>query len=67
MKEDYYVYAKRNKACFVIFLNVHDILLEWNSLEMLEETKHLHFEMKDMDEARYVLGDTTLGITQRNS
>lgn len=61
MEDDHCVYVNRNKDCFVIIsLYVDDILLV-EKFEMLNETKSrlssivLHFEMKDMDGACYVL------------
>ena len=60
MEEDHYVYLKRSNNGFVILsLYVDGILLAGNSKEMIDTTKKWlssNFEMKDIGEARYVLG-----------
>ena len=60
MEEDHCVYLKRSIDGFIIFsLYVDEILIAGNSKEMIDTTKKLlssNFEMKDMGEARYVLG-----------
>ena len=60
VEEDHCVYVKRSKESFLILsLYVDDILLAGNDKEMIVATKawlSSNFEMKDMGEARYVLG-----------
>ena len=72
ISEDHCVYVKRS-AGEIMFLTLYadDILLAGNNLEMIKATKKWLssvFEMKDMGEARYVLGvDRTkkhLGMSQ---
>jgi len=54
------MYVKRTtREIMFLTLYVDDILLAGNNLEMINTTKQcclLVFEMKDMGEARYVLG-----------
>ena len=61
MEEDHCVYLKRSSGGFVILsLYVDDILIARNSKEMIDTTKKWlssNFEMKDMGEARHVLGE----------
>ena len=58
--EDHCVYVKRiTKEVMFLTLYVDDILLAGNNLKMINATKpwlSSVFEMKDMGEARYVLG-----------
>jgi len=58
--EDHCVYVKKTtKEIMFLTLYVDDILLAGNNLEMINTTKRWLssvFEMKDMGEARYVLG-----------
>jgi len=58
--EDYCVYMKRSETDFVILsLYVDDILLAGNSLTFVKAIKSwlsLNFEMKDMGEAKFILG-----------
>ena len=60
IKEDHCVYIKRSKDKLVILsLYVDDILIAKNSKEYILEIKGWllsKFEMKDMDEAAYILG-----------
>jgi len=60
VSEDHCVYVKRStEGIMFLILYGDDILLAGNNLEMIEATKKLLssvFEMKDMGEARYVLG-----------
>ena len=60
VSEDHCVYVKRSTGGIMFLtLYVDDILLAGNNLEMIEATKRWLssvFEMKDMGEARYVLG-----------
>jgi len=70
------VYLKSSNNSFIILsLYVDDILIAGNSKEMIDTTKKWlssNFEMKDMGEARYVLGvkiirdrsKRLLGLTQ---
>jgi hypothetical protein len=57
--EDNYIYAKFKNEKFIFFvLYVDDILLASNDVHLLLETKSFlssHFNMKDLDEAYYVL------------
>jgi len=54
------VYVKKtNQGIIFLTLYVNDILLAGNNLEMIEATKNglsSVFKMKDMGEARYILG-----------
>ena len=57
---DQYIYQKvsGSKICFLV-LYVDDILLATNNKGLLHEVKQFlskHFDMKDMDEASYVIG-----------
>jgi len=58
--EDHCVYVKKAIEQITFFtLYVDDILLDGNNMEMIQTTKKwlsLVFEVKDMGEARYVLG-----------
>ena len=60
ISEDHRVYIKRSTSGIMFLtLYVDGILLVENNLEMIEATKKWLssvFEMKDTDEARYVLG-----------
>jgi len=60
VSEDHCVYVKKTtKEIMFLTLYVDDILLARNNLEMINATKQWLFsvfEMKDMGEARYVLG-----------
>jgi len=60
VSEDHYVYVKRTtRGIMFLILYVDDILLAGNNLKMLNATKQWLssiFKMKDMGEARYVLG-----------
>ena len=60
VSEDHCVYVKKTtKEIMFVTLYVDDILLAGNNLEMINATKRRLssvFEMKDMGEARYVLG-----------
>jgi len=60
VSEDHRVYVKRSTGGIIFLtLYVDDILLVGNNLEMIEATKKWLssvFEMKDMGEAKYVLG-----------
>jgi len=60
VSEDHCVYVKKTTEGFVFLtLYVDDILLAGNNMEMIQTTKKWLssiFEMKDMGEARYVLG-----------
>ena len=60
VSEDHCVYVKKtNVGIMFLTLYVDDILLAGSNLEMINTTKQWLssvFEMKDMDEARYVLG-----------
>jgi Reverse transcriptase (RNA-dependent DNA polymerase) len=57
---DEFIYHKFNGSKFVfLILYVDDILLASNDKNMMRETKKSffkHFDMKDLDEASYVLG-----------
>ena len=59
MEEDHCVYIKHSKIGFIILsLYVDDILIVVNDKKLIDVTKKrlsLKFEMKDMDEASYVL------------
>jgi hypothetical protein len=58
--EDNCVYAKfKNRKYIFLILFVDDILLASSDVSLLLETKSFlssHFEMKDLGEARFVLG-----------
>jgi Reverse transcriptase (RNA-dependent DNA polymerase) len=58
--EDHYVYVKRSKDKFMILLlYVDDIMLASNNKEYVQTIKEWlssNFDMKDMDEAAYILG-----------
>jgi len=58
--KDHYVYVNiTTKGIIFLTLYVDDILLVGNNLEMINATKQWLssiFELKDMDEVRYVLG-----------
>jgi len=58
VSEDHCVYVKRTRGIMFLTLYVNDILLVGNNLEMINATKQWSsiFEIKDMGEARYVLG-----------
>jgi len=60
VSEDHCVYVKKiNVGIMFLTLYVDDILLAGNDLELINATKRWLssvFEMKDMSEARYVLG-----------
>jgi len=60
VSEDHCVYVKKTtKAIMFLTLYIDDILLAGNNMEMIQTTKQWLssvFEMKDMGEARYVLG-----------
>jgi len=60
VSEDHYVYLKRSTGGIMFLsLYVDDILLARNNFEMIEATKKWLssvFKIKDMGEARYVLG-----------
>jgi len=60
VSEDHCVYVKKTtKEIMFLILYVDDILLAGNNLEVINTTKRRlssAFEMKDMGEARYVLG-----------
>ena len=60
VSEDHCVYVKKTtKGIMFLTLYVDDILLAGNNMEMIQTTKQWLssvFEMKDMGEARYVLG-----------
>ena len=60
MEEDYCVYIKRSNIGFIIlFLYVYDMLIVGNDKKLIDVTKKWlssNFKMKDMGEARYVLG-----------
>jgi len=60
VSEDHCVYVKKTaKGIMFLTLYVNDILLAGNNMEMIQTTKQWLssvFEMKDMGEARYVLG-----------
>jgi len=60
VSEDHYVYVKRTiREIMTLILYVDDIFLGGDNLEMINTTKQWLssiFEMKDMGEARYVLG-----------
>jgi len=60
ISEGHYVYVKRlTRGIIFLTLYVDDILLAGNNLEMIESTKKWLssvFEMKDIGEARYVIG-----------
>jgi len=64
VSEDHCVYVKRTtREIMFLTLYVDDILLAGNKLEMINATKQWlssTFEMKDMGEARYVLGMETV-------
>ena len=71
ISEDHYVYVKRStEAVMFLTLYIDDILLARNNLEMIEATKKWLpsvFDMKDIGEARYILGVEKLEIILRNS
>ena len=54
------IYLRVNESSYIfLVLYVNDILLASNDSDLLIETKHMlstHFDMKDLDEASYVLG-----------
>ena len=58
-EEDHYMYVKMSKDNFVISsLYMDDILLAGNNIEFVQIIKEqllLNFEMKDMNEASYIL------------
>ena len=60
IEEGHCVYVKQSKGSFIILsLYVNDILLAGNDTEMIITTKwwlSFNFEMKDMDEADYIIG-----------
>ena len=60
VSEDHCVYVKKTtKGIMFLTLYVDDILLAGNNMEMIQTTKQWLssvFEMKDMGEARYILG-----------
>jgi hypothetical protein len=68
--EDNCVCAKFKNGKYILILYVDDILLASNDVSLLQETKRFlssHFEMKDLGEARFVLGieihrDRTKGV-----
>jgi len=68
ISEDHCVYVKKTaKGIMFLTLYVDDILLARNNMEMIQTTKQWLssiFKMKDMCEARYVLG---IKITQNRS
>ena len=59
VSNDHCVYVNRTRGIMLLTLYVDDILLVENNLEMINVTRQwlsFVFEMKDMGEARYVLG-----------
>ena len=60
VKEDHCVYVKQSQeSFFILSLYVDDILLAGNDKEMIVTINvclSSNFEMKDIDEASYVLG-----------
>uniref|UniRef100_A0A2N9H4X0 Integrase catalytic domain-containing protein n=1 Tax=Fagus sylvatica TaxID=28930 RepID=A0A2N9H4X0_FAGSY len=68
IEEDHCVYLKRSKRSILILsLYVDDILLVGNDMDSIVTTKKWlssTFEMKDMGEANFVLGDALLSLDQ---